>query len=494
MSLLTFTEQFSDKVLNLLLESLESGVYITDFNGCILWANKSFSKITGYSFEEIIGQNPRILKSGYHGQTFYEDMWKTISSGDVWHKNFINKRKNGTHFFQETTISPVKNGKVTHFIAIIQDITTKKNTEKEIRNSEKLFRTLFYTSPLPTSIIDIKDLRILKTNNEWENLYELARRQMHLKENFHFWKNQQQLKEIIDKIKNGEEIPLTEFQVIRKDGSIRHCIFIGKLIEFENQLCVLSMTLDITEKINYENKLLELTKTLREAYNDLEDFTYIASHDLKEPLRKIKVFSDLLSAKTDCENCQKCDSQKYIYYLSESSSRTISLINDLLDFSKTSQKEILSEAFSIKNCIEEVICVLDEKIKEKNVKISISLSKNCTKNIYGDKILIQHVFQNLIDNAIKFNDKKQIKIKILCKRYKKEYIFTVKDNGIGIEQEYLDKIFDPLKRLYSQDKYPGSGIGLSICKKIIEKHHGKIWAESKPGEGSCFNFTIGENI
>jgi len=615
-----FTEQFSGEILNLLLESVANGVFITDIDSNILWVNKAFTEITGYSFKEAVGKNPRILKSEFHDEEFYKEMWETITSGEVWHKDFINKRKNNTHYFQETTITPVKNGKITHYIAIIQDVTAKKHAEKELRNSEELFRTLFYSSPLPTNIINIQNHTVMKANDEWADLlgydiYDLVGRRLNVEGEIKPWKDQEQLKEILTRLKRGEEVPITEFQIVRKDGTVRDCLFIGRLIEYESEICVLSINVDvtkqrqikhqlleseskyrylfdqmldgvaihevirdengkvidykyldtnsaflkstgfpkdiigktvkevhpdveqhwldifgqvtndgepvryentslgkhwdvvgykvgkdqfaciardITEKIKNEKKLKELTRTLQEAYNDLEDFTYIASHDLKEPLRKIKIFSDLLANNTNCEQCKKCNSKKHIKYLNEASSRMINLINDLLEFSRTSRKEILKEEISIQECVSEALKTLDQKVNAKNAKIKICFPKKCKKKMHGDKTLITHVFQNLISNALKFSNKKQPKIEISCEQKNNEYIFVVKDDGIGIEEEYLNKIFDPLKRLHNQDEYPGSGIGLSICKKIIEKHRGRIWAESIVGEGSSFKFTIGE--
>lgn len=616
-----FYQKISREILNILLESVNNGVYITDIDGNILWVNKSFSDITGYSSEEIIGKNPKILKSGVHSEEFYKNLWDTISSGNTWQKTIFNIRKNGTKYFQETTITPVKNGKINHYIAVIQDVTAKKNSEKELRNREELFRTLFYSSPVPTSIINLDNHSILQANEEWAKLVgydisEFLEKKINLNKGIYKWKNKDQFKEILNKAKLNEEIPTTEFQIVRKDGNIKDCIFVGKTIEFENKICLLCMNLDITkqkqiktelyksklkyqdlfekmldgfaihevirdkngkvvdfkylvvneaflkltgfkkniigkkitdiypnikknwikiygkvvdtgnpirhedkglgkdwsvvaykiedeqfacivrditEKIKSEKKLKELADSLQEAYNDLEDFIYIASHDLKEPLRKIKIFSEFIFNDKSCE--LQCSSKKYTKYLNESSSRMINLINDLLDFSKASRSTVLKEYISIESCIENAIEILEENIKNKKAKIIIDLKeKNINKKIRGDKTLITHVFQNLISNALKFNNKQKPIIEISFEKIKKDIIFFVKDNGIGIEKEYSEKIFEPLKRLHSQDQYPGSGIGLSICKKIIEKHNGKIWVESEIDNGCCFKFTIGNRL
>lgn len=603
-----FYKKFSNEILNLLLESVDNGVYITDINGKILWVNKYFTNITGYSFEEILGKNPKILKSGIHDQNFYKNLWDTINSGNIWKKTLLNKRKNGTKYFQETTISPVKNGKINHFIAVIQDVTERKNIEKELLNKERLFRTLFNSSPVPTVIIDIDNFKILKANEEWIKLisYNSA------EENFYQWKDDNQLKEIIKKAKINEEIPATEFQIIKKDKTIKDFIFIGKIIEFQNKECLLCINLDITkqkkiqlelekskirykhlfekmldgfasyevirdengkvidykyvlvndaflkltglkkdiigkrvkelfpntkkewiklfgkvvdtgipvkyennasgkhwnviaykiednqfacisrditEKIKHEKKLKKLADSLQEAHNDLEDFIYIASHDLKEPLRKIKILSEFIFKDESCNVKCASKNKKYPQYLNEASSRMINLIDDLLKFSKASRSEVSKKYISIESCVKDAIDILDQKIENKNAKIIVNLKIN--KKIRGDQTLITHVFQNLISNALKFNNKEPI-IEISYEKIKNKLIFTVKDNGIGINKEYSNKIFEPLKRLHNKDEYPGSGIGLSICKKIIEKHNGKIWVESEITKGSCFKFTIGD--
>ena len=229
-----------------------------------------------------------------------------------------------------------------------------------------------------------------------------------------------------------------------------------------------------------ERKAVELARSNEE----LEQFAYVASHDLQEPLRKIKSFTELFEQHFKGKIDEKAD--KYIYYIVDSAARMQGLIGDLLSYSRLSSQGKTFKMTSCEKVLDFAIGNYQMAIKESNAEIT----HDKLPSIVADESQLIQVFQNLIGNAIKFSGEKSPRIHISAKEEYNEWIFSVQDNGIGIEAKYGERIFIIFQRLHSRQESPGSGIGLSICRKITERHGGRIWVESKPGEGSTFYFSI----
>ncbi|MCG2712053.1 MAG: ATP-binding protein [Candidatus Omnitrophica bacterium] len=260
------------------------------------------------------------------------------------------------------------------------------------------------------------------------------------------------------------------------------------------------MTADLKksrDELHEYNKTLELkieerTKEIQKANaelkginKELDDFTYIVSHDLKEPLRSVFAFSKFVSE----DYKDKIDEQgiAYLDRINAGAERMQALIEDLLEISRIGRKKNPIVEVEVENIIKEAEFRLEYAIKEKNVKIII---ENEFPKIFCDRLRITEVFANLFSNAIKFNDKEQPQIKVGCREKGIFHEFYVKDNGPGIEAEYFDKIFQIFQRLGRREDTEGTGAGLAIVKKIIEMHYGKVWVESKVGEGTAFYFTL----
>ena len=209
----------------------------------------------------------------------------------------------------------------------------------------------------------------------------------------------------------------------------------------------------------------------------------MASHDLQEPLRTISSYVQLIAERYK-DKLDK-DANEFIDFAVDGSKRMRLLINSLLEYSRINKINPF-EWINVRDMIEVIVNDMKDQIKESGVKIKYDE----LPEIYGDPVLIGQLFQNLISNAIKFRSEKKPQIIISGEKKNDDYIFSVKDNGIGIKSEYMEKIFVIFQRLNSREKYPGTGIGLSICKKIVERHGGKIWVESEPGKGSTFYFTL----
>jgi light-regulated signal transduction histidine kinase (bacteriophytochrome) len=219
----------------------------------------------------------------------------------------------------------------------------------------------------------------------------------------------------------------------------------------------------------------------------LEQFTSIVSHDLQEPIRSIKSFLQLINIKLD--NHQYDDLKTYIEKAVSSADRMKQLIQNLLHYSQLSKGELVEETVRVEDIINEAVQNVRNSVDKSNAQITIDTD---VETIEGDRVQLVQLVQNLLSNALKFTDAQSPKIKISGVREDGHVKFSVSDNGIGIAETDLNKVFEIFRRLHTKKAYPGTGIGLAICKKIVDRHHGRIWPESKPGKGTTFYFTLNE--
>lgn len=252
---------------------------------------------------------------------------------------------------------------------------------------------------------------------------------------------------------------------------------------------------DITKFKETENKLREYQETLEEkvkkrteelakSNDDLKHFAYVASHDLREPLRMISSFLQLLERRYSNKLDQEAN--EYIGFAVNGAKRLDEMIQDLLEFSKITRKEMERSEVDLNKVLEQTKINLKYVIDANNVKINY----NTLPTIFGDEILLELLFQNLISNSIKYRREETPKIDITAIKKLNYYLFAIKDNGIGMSSDHLKRIFTIFQRLHSKEEYEGTGIGLSIVEKIVHQHEGKIWAESELGKGSIFYFTL----
>ncbi len=217
---------------------------------------------------------------------------------------------------------------------------------------------------------------------------------------------------------------------------------------------------------------------------ELNDFTYIASHDLQEPLRKISAFSSLL--KTDLGDRLSEDASENLDFLVDSAQRMQALVDALLALSRSGTRELARTPVSLEACADDALAIFRDTISAAHIEIV----RDVLPEVLGDRVLLGQLYQNLIGNAVKFRSLTAPRIYLTVVHTGKEWVLGVKDNGIGIAAQYADQIFTPFKRLHGRGQYPGTGIGLAICRKVAERHGGRIWVESEPGRGSHFKFTL----
>ena len=247
-----------------------------------------------------------------------------------------------------------------------------------------------------------------------------------------------------------------------------------------------SLSFDVTSRLETEARLMDMMHDIERSNAELEQFAYVASHDLQEPLRKIKSFTELLASRYSSQIDERAD--KYIHYLVDGATRMQNLIEDLLAYSRVGTKAQPFTKIKADAVLDQALSNLQLRVKESGAVVI----RSAMPEIVCDSVQLVQVFQNLISNAIKFRGENTPEIRINAEKSDDSWIFSVADNGLGIPRDQYERIFEIFQRLQLQDEYPGTGIGLAICRKIVERHGGRIWVESEPDKGSIFSFTISE--
>lgn len=287
-----------------------------------------------------------------------------------------------------------------------------------------------------------------------------------------------------------------ELFAVKKDGKEFPVEISLNYFETDEGLFVISYIADITIRKSMESDLKIANQNLKKSMvelkrsnAELEQFAYVASHDLQEPLRMVASYTELLEKRY--KDKLDDDANDFIHYAVDGAHRMQNLINDLLQFSRVGTR---ARPFVDTDCnlvVEIALTNLKEVISETRTKIHY----DNLPTIKADESQLIQLFQNLVHNAIKFRDKKDPEIEITAQKQEPFWLFSIHDNGIGIDPEYKDRIFMIFQRLHARSEYPGSGIGLAICKKIVERHNGKIWFESNgQNQGTTFYFTIDEHL
>lgn len=245
---------------------------------------------------------------------------------------------------------------------------------------------------------------------------------------------------------------------------------------------------EITKRKMMEKKMKEMIKTLNKSNEELERFAHICAHDLNEPLRTIGNYCQIIEK--DFQEGLPSTAKNYFKSITKSVKQMSDLVNGVLTYSQVGSPTLKVSLCSLQEIVTSVQMILGKKIKDKKALIH----SDVLPMVYGDKVLLTRVFQNLISNALKFNENAKPVVHIKVKEKKKVWLFSIEDNGIGIDVKHQKTIFHLFKRLHTNSQYEGTGLGLSFCKKIIEAHGGKIFVKSSLTGGSQFSFTLPKKI
>ena len=365
------------------------------------------------------------------------------------------------------------------------DITERKKAEEALRLSNIYNRSLIEASldPLVTighdgEITDVNTSTELVTGYSW---YELIGTDFS-----DYFTEPEKAKKGYQEVFREGFVSDYALEIQHRNGSITPVLYNASVYKDESGevIGIFAAARDITELKKAEKILKLKLEELARSNAELEQFAYVSSHDLQEPLRMITSYLQLLQRRYQGKIDDKAD--KYIYYAVDGAARMQVLINDLLEFSRVTTKAREPEPTNSELVLNQVLSNLELYMKENKATISHDL----LPEVMADNTQLAQVLQNLIVNGIKFRSEKAPKIHISAEKKAKEWVLSVQDNGIGIDPQYSEKIFEVFKRLHKKEEYPGTGIGLAVCKKIVERHGGRIWVESELGKGSTFYFTL----
>jgi PAS domain S-box-containing protein len=467
----------------------------TDHN--ILWANKAYLKSTGLSLSKIKGKK---CYKAWDLDRLCNDcpVTKAIKTGEPHEAE--STPQNQKHWpsdqgFWMVRAAPVKddNGNIVGAIEVASDITDHKKAEEELRYSEKKFRSVF-ESPLIGMLFWNANGNINDVNDAFLKMVGYTRDE--ILSGVVGWRDltPPEFKEKDDKMltkiaETGVRTPI-EKECVRKNES-RFPVLLGAVFLPGPKPSGVSFILDITERKKAEKKLKVLNEKLRrrtlkleQSNKKLEQFAYVASHDLQEPLRMVDSYTQLLEERY--KDQLDADAREFINYAVEGANGMRRLIKDLLSYSRIETRGKTLKPINSHAALGQALTNLSTMIEENHAIVT----NDDLPVIMADETQLVQLFQNLISNGIKFQKKEQPRVHISVNKKDDRWLFSVTDNGIGFEDKYKDLVFILFQRLHPKEKYPGTGIGLAICKKIVERHNGRIWVDSEPGKGSTFHFTL----
>lgn len=471
-------------LLSAIVDSSGDAIISKNLNGIIMSWNKSAERLFGYTAAETIGkpitilipddrlgEEPRILNLLRRGER-------------VDHFETIRRRKDGTLLDISLTISPVKDkrGNVIGASKIARDITDRKRAEAALLASEEKFRQLADAMPQivwtarPDGYADYYNERWYEFtgfsrgkfgDRSWEPIlhsddlqrcreswYAAVRSGQPYKIEYRFWDRH----EYRWRWFMGRALPI-------RDAS-------GTIVKWFGSFT------DIDDQKHVEDEL-------RRANQDLEQFAFSASHDLQEPVRSVKIYSELLIR--NCADKLDEESREYLVYLCGGATRMEMLVRDLLSYTQVMKFDKPAESADAGQALTSALASLAGAIAETGARVTA----DPLPLLWVHGTHLQQLFQNLIGNAIKYRSPDRVPaVHIAATRQNGDWIFAVSDNGIGIDPQYKERIFGLFKRLHTSDEYSGTGIGLAICRRIVDRYHGRIWVESEPGKGSTFRFTL----
>jgi PAS domain S-box-containing protein len=474
----------NELTFQLIVESSPNAIVLVNKEGKIAYVNNETEKLFGYTKADLIGQVVEILipqrykerHPDFRGSFFSSPSVRAMGAG----RELFAIRKNKTELPIEIGLKPIVTVDGTMVLASIIDITERKKADER-------FRLVVESSPSAMVLVN-QDGNITLINKQIEILFgykrtELIGNKLEILIPERFTHHVSYRNRFLEK-------PLTRAMGVgrdlfarKKDGSEIQVEIGLNPIETEDGQLVLASIIDITERKMQELSLKKQVE-LETKNKELEQFAFVASHDLQEPLRTISNYMQIFEE----DYLMKLDdnAKTYIQSVNNATKRMSMLVKALLDFSRLGRDRKLAYV-DCKKLLNNVISDLQDMIKKSNATIEVSEMPSL--NIY--EVEISQLFQNLITNAIKFQAQGTIPIlRISSKKLTNKWQFSVGDNGIGIAPIHFQRIFDIFQRLHTNVEYEGNGIGLANCKKIVELHQGEIWVESEQGKGTTFNFTI----
>jgi len=470
-------------------------VSITDKKGTIIYANNLFIECSGYELDELIGKSHSVVNSGFHPRSFFVDLWKTIGSGNVWRGEVCNRRKTGELYWVDTAISPIFNseGEIERFLSVRFQITDRKRTENLLRKSDEFSKSILSTMSSHIAVIDSHGI-ILFVNESWEKASCDTLSGINLRPSV----GENYLK-ILEKSAETNKNSLSAFQIVSQliENESKHLEF-----EFESNHLnekrwfifsashindssnrILIRYIDITDRKKLfrevelkEEELKRKIDELQMINEELVQFNYIISHNLRSPLANVVGLSELLTNRLD----EPEKAKELVLYIKESALQIDEVVKDLSSIlSLTVSGKTKTEVINLNELIRTIakdLHILDN--------IEVSISEDCS-NFVSVKCYIESILYNILSNSVKYKSKlRPLHISVLVESDKNEWVIEIEDNGLGLDvSKYKHELFGMYKRFHPTAA-EGKGIGLYITKKQVDLLKGYIDYEGTPDRGT----------
>jgi PAS domain S-box-containing protein len=468
------------------------GIISIDERGVVHSINRAAERVLAYTASELIGRNVTMLVAEpYHSEHNSDidgeettDFAKVLGMG----REVVGHRKDGSTFFLDLAVNEFWMHGARYFTCTVRDITDRKRPA-EWRDAEARMRSV--VDHVVDGIVTIDDHGTVTTFNPaaerifgYSASYVMGRNvRMLMPEPFHSEHDDY----IGDYLRTGEAKIIgigREVVGLRADGSTFPMELAVSEFDFGGRRYFTGIVRDISERKRAEAELRRTAEDLARSNLDLERFAYVASHDLQEPLRAVAGCVNLLKRRYEGRLDERADD--LIAHTVDGARRMQQLIDDLLAYSRVGTRAKAKEDADSGHALERALANLEAAITDSAAVVTYST----LPVVRADAAQLTQLFQNLVGNAIKFRGDRPPTVHVDATLDGGAWTFAVKDNGIGVGPEYFERIFVIFQRLHTRSEYPGTGIGLAICKRIVERHGGRIWVESEPGMGTTFYFTI----
>jgi PAS domain S-box-containing protein len=447
-------------------------------DGRITDVNRATEQVTGRPRQELVGTDfSDYFTDSEKARAGYREVFE---KGEVRDYALEIKGRDGrtTPVLYNATVYRDEAGKVVGVFAAARDVTDRRRAEETLRRVGAYNRSLLEASVDPLVTIG-PDGRITDVNRATETITGRPRQELVGTDFSDYFTEPEQARAGYREVFEKGEVRDYALEVKGRDGKATPVLYNATVYRDEGGkvIGVFAAARDVSE-------LKRIMAELQRSNADLEQFAYVASHDLQEPLRMVGSFTQLLGERYRGKLDEKAD--KWIGYATQGAATMQRLIDDLLAYSRVRTRAKPLEPVDSSAALDEALANLRLALQESRAEVS----REPLPRVMADQGQLVHVFQNLIGNALKFHGAEPPRIRVAARRGGPDWVFSVQDNGIGIEPQYFDRIFMIFQRLHARNEYPGSGVGLAICKQVVQRHGGRIWVESVPGQGSTFRFTM----
>jgi PAS domain S-box-containing protein len=475
-----------------IVRSSDDAILSKDRNALITSWNEGAQRLYGYTAEEVLGKSVDLLIPPERKGEEVEIIRRILAGERVDHYDTERVRKDGSRVHVALTASPIHDirGEVVGVSTQARDIST---TTRALEGAEERFQSAFREAPIGMAVFSVEPEslgRLLHANPEMTRLFGYSEdelKSLQLGALTHPDERDAERALLAELAAGTRSAYGIEKRNRHKDGRWMWVSVTVSLLDEEAGAprAALAHVLDIGSRRWAEDALQRTRENLERSNAELDQFAYVASHDLKEPLILLSAYARMLEERYS--DRLDDDGRTFLGHVREEAGRMKSMIDDLLDYSRLETRAEDARDVDLGEAVDTALHTLGQRIEDAGARVDV---ERPLPVLHGSPTQFERLFRNLISNAIKFRRDEPPVVEISSERIGSEWCLRVRDNGIGIDQEKADRIFEVFQRLHSQERYAGTGMGLAICKRVVERHRGRIWVEPAEGGGSVFKFTL----